>query len=214
MSPARGTGQGRRATARRLAGRAAALLLLLALAFVAGLLWFAAQIPDQSVDNGQPTDGVVVLTGGSARIDEGLTLMANGRARRLLVSGVFPGVSLGDLMQHSSFTEGEVACCVDLGYQAGDTAGNAVETADWMDRNGFRSVTLVTAAYHMPRSLLELQRTLPDAVIVPHPVYPPGFRHDDWWYRSNSTALLVSEYLLAWARGLPAALLREAGAAR
>jgi len=204
---------GRRTTGRRLAARAASLVLLLALAFVTGLLWFAGQIPDSSADDGRPTDGVVVLTGGSARIDEGLALMAGGRAQRLLVSGVFPGVTLAELMQHSAYTEADVSCCVDLGYNADDTAGNAVETTDWMRRNGFRSITLVTAAYHMPRSLLELRRAMPDAVIVPHPVYPQGFRHDDWWYRSNSAALLVSEYakfLFAWVRGLPDMLLREA----
>ena len=82
-----------------------------------------------------------------------------------------------------------------LGYAAGDTEGNAAETAEWMTAEGFTSLRLVTAAYHMPRSLLEFQRALPGATIVAHPVFPPGVKQEGWWNDAGSTGVLVGEYL-------------------
>jgi len=34
------------------------------------------------------------------------------------------------------------------------------------------TLRVVTAAYHMPRALIELRRTLPQVELVPHPVFP------------------------------------------
>src|SRR3546814_9566295 len=35
-------------------------------------------------------------------------------------------------------------CCVDLGFEAADTAGNALETAGWLNAHGYKSIRLVT----------------------------------------------------------------------
>ncbi len=62
-----------------------------------------------------------------------------------------------------------------------------------------------TAAYHMPRSLLEFRRLLPDAEIVLHPVFPDQVKQRDWWRWPGSASLIVSEYstyLVARVRGL------------
>ena len=47
-------------------------------------------------------------------------------------------------------------CCLDIGYLAQDTIGNAEETRAWAQAWGFRRIVVVTSNYHMPRSLLEL----------------------------------------------------------
>ena len=62
---------------------------------------------------------------------------------------------------------------------------------------------LVTATYHMPRSLLEFREAMPGAEILPHPVFSRNFRQSDWWQWRGSALLLAKEYnkyLLAWAR--------------
>jgi hypothetical protein len=46
----------------------------------------------------------------------------------------------------------------------------------------------------MPRALLELKRALPGMRIVEHPVFPAGFRQDDWWRWPGSASLVVLEY--------------------
>ena len=95
-----------------------------------------------------------------------------------------------------------LASRVDIGT-AVDTIGNARETAEWMARQGFTSLRLVTAGYHMPRSLLEFRHALPDATLIPHPVFPEHVKQEDWWAWPGTASLIVGEYskfLLAWLR--------------
>jgi uncharacterized SAM-binding protein YcdF (DUF218 family) len=61
-------------------------------------------------------------------------------------------------------------CCVDLGYDAIDTVGNALETAKWVRAHNYRRVLVVTSNYHMPRSLLELHRIDPETQYVGYPI--------------------------------------------
>ncbi|HEY5597828.1 MAG TPA: YdcF family protein [Kiloniellales bacterium] len=163
-------------------------------AWLAGLVWFTAQLPTTVNDPTRATDAIVVLTGGSGRVLEGIELLAAGRARKLLISGVNPGVDMEGLLRFSQRSPAELECCVTLGYQASSTFGNAIETARWMGENDLHSLRLVTAAYHMPRSLLQFRRAMPEIEIIPHPVFSEHFRQDDWWRWPGSATLIVSEY--------------------
>jgi uncharacterized SAM-binding protein YcdF (DUF218 family) len=181
--------------------------------WLAGLVWFAGAIPHAVADPDSPTDAVVVLTGGRLRIDNGLALLAGGKGRMLFISGVNHGVDLNELLRVSPHVPTWVQCCIVLGYAADNTRGNAAETTEWMHREGYRSLRLVTSAYHMRRSLLEFQRAMPDIRIVPHPVFPEHVRQDAWW-RSRGTALLIigeyHKYLAALLRPWPEKLGPEA----
>ena len=55
----------------------------LAVAFVAGFLWFVATVPTEEVSINRPADGIVVLTGGASRIADAIELLAAGRGKRL-----------------------------------------------------------------------------------------------------------------------------------
>jgi uncharacterized SAM-binding protein YcdF (DUF218 family) len=194
----------------RLAGIPAAIVI----AWVAGLIWFAGQIPEPSPAGveipAEPTDAIVVLTGGSSRLRAGLALLAEGRARKLFVSGVYRGVDVSELLRVARQEPAAVECCIALGYAADNTAGNAVETREWMLREGFKSIRLVTANYHMRRSLLEFHRAMPEMTIVPHHVLPDNFERAEWWWRRATLELVVSEYdkyLAALARPALAAVL-------
>ena len=165
------------------------------LVWSAGLYVFATLIPDSRVPPDEKTDAIVVLTGGAGRIGEGLSLLAAGNARKLFVSGVYRGVDVQALLKLAQRAPGDLECCISLGYAADSTRGNAAETAEWIAREGFRSIRLVTASYHMPRSLLEFRHALPgDVRIVPHPVFPAGFYPDNWWRWRGSARLAISEY--------------------
>ena len=184
-----------------------ALAAVLALGFLwgAGFIWFAASLPDPGAAPDTRTDGIVVLTGGRERLETGLRLLAGGRAEKLLVSGVHPGVDVPELLRVARLPQGQLECCIALGYVAGSTAGNAREAAIWMRQNGYRSLRIVTASYHMRRSMLEFRRAMPDVALVPNPVLPPQFHQDDWWRWPGSASLLAVEYakfLAAFARGV------------
>lgn len=192
--------------------RLGALLLLVAVAWLAGLVAFVSVIPTAGDAPDERTDAVVVLTGGSERLAEGLRLLAAGRAGTLFVSGVGKEVELASLLQGlppgmAPPGTAERACCIVLGHGADNTLGNARETAAWMGSQGFRSLRLVTADYHMPRSLIEFRRAMPDIRIIGHPVFPPQVMRTGWWRWPGTTGLLIGEYdklLLSLARGLVA----------
>ena len=195
-------GAGRRRL-RRL-GLPLALLAALAVLWLGGLVWFTRSIPGQVFDSDSETDAIVVLTGGSLRVQSGLALLAAGKAKKLFVSGVYHSTDVTALLHISRQSPEHVACCIVLGHEADNTFGNALETAQWMRSEGFHSLRLVTASYHMPRSLLEFTRAMPDIKIVPNPVFPERVKHR-WWAWPGTASLIVGEYqkyLLALARPL------------
>jgi uncharacterized SAM-binding protein YcdF (DUF218 family) len=184
---------------------AAGLAATLVAAWVGGLLWFVAAIPDEAADDGGTTDAIVVLTGGVGRLDAGLHLLAEGRARKLFVSGVYRGVDVSQLLRLSRQAPDRLQCCIELGHGAVNTAGNAAETARWMRAQGFGSLRLVTSSYHMPRSVLEFRLALPGAAIIPHPVFSGQVKQAQWWAWPGTASLIVGEYskyLLALLRHL------------
>ncbi|MEE9480368.1 MAG: YdcF family protein [Kiloniellales bacterium] len=178
--------------------------LLCAGLWLAGLVYFATNLPQRVADPARRTDAIVVLTGGSGRLRQAFELLEQDRAQQLFVSGVERSVEVAELLRINRIAPPELACCVVLGYKAGDTRGNALETAAWMGEQGFASLRLVTATYHMPRSLLEFRYAMPEIEILPHPVFTKSFKQADWWRWPGSASLLASEYnkyLLAWLRG-------------
>jgi uncharacterized SAM-binding protein YcdF (DUF218 family) len=170
-----------------IAGGAAGLLAL------AGLVRFA--IPPAAENQPAPTDAIVVLTGASLRLPIGIDLLREGKGRMLFVSGVPRRVNLGEVLRGTGEDVPQwLACCIELGHQAQNTAGNAVETARWVRRGGYHSLRLVTSWYHMPRSLLEFRRAMPDVRIIPHPVFSDAVKQENWWAWRGTAALLISEY--------------------
>jgi len=179
---------------RRLLWSLAAIFGLGFAAWLAGLVWFTSLLPTRVEDTTRGTEAIVVLTGGGGRIAEGLDLLAANRAGKLFISGVGAAVDVQELLRVSKRPQADITCCVALGYKADSTYGNAIETAAWMRDNGLRSLRLVTAAYHMPRSLLQFRRAMPEMEIIPNPVFSANFRPDSWLRWSDSASLIVTEY--------------------
>ncbi len=202
--------------ARRLVELAASLVLALVLFWLVGLWRFATQMPTEVADPDRATDAIVVLTGGRLRLESGLQLLAAGKAKKLFVSGVHPGVEVAELLRATHQPADNVPCCIELGHNADNTVGNARETAEWMKAEGFHSLRLVTANYHMARSLVEFSRAMPDAEIVPNPVFPEILQSPNWWLAPGAVDLVVSEYnkyLFTLVRPLLPAALTPAGLA-
>lgn len=140
-------------------------------------------------------DGIVVLTGGAERIPNGIALLAAGRASRMLISGVNPQVSEAAVARDKPSLAAFNGCCVDFGREAADTIGNAAEARKWVEAHGFRSVMVVTSAYHIPRSLAEFAEALPDRTLIPYPVVRSELGLDAWWRNPAAARLLGAEYL-------------------
>ena len=165
-----------------------------AVALVVGFAGFAESIVNAAPPLDARAQGIVVLTGGTARIDGALQLLVEGHAERLLISGVNPTVTLalGQGCRSSSFAV--LDCCVDLDRQAQNTIGNAVETRHGRIARGFSSLIVVTSDYHMPRSHDRARRGDARQGLIAFPVSNPELHLGDWWRDPDAFGLLLREY--------------------
>jgi uncharacterized SAM-binding protein YcdF (DUF218 family) len=187
--------------ARLVLNLSASVIAFAAVAWGVGLLWFTAVIPETVADKTTHTDAIVVLTGGSERIETGLALLDEGLADHLFVSGVGEQVKTGDLLPRTPSVRTEIREKITVGTAANNTPGNALETAAWARTMNVQSIRLVTAAYHMRRSLLEFHAAMPGVAIVPHAVFPANVK-SDWWRWPGTASLFAREYtkfLATWA---------------
>ena len=151
--------------------RFATVLALLALAWALGLAWFVATLPEPLASLPlRQVDGIVVLTGSGGRIDQGIRALRGGLGARMLITGVNPSIAPGTLRNALGSASELFDCCIDLGRQAANTAGNAREAREWAERHGFRSLEVITTDLHMRRSMLEFRRAMPELTLYPHPI--------------------------------------------
>jgi uncharacterized SAM-binding protein YcdF (DUF218 family) len=160
-----------------------------------GFLWFVSQVSTKEVALDRTADGIVVLTGGSSRVNDAFELLASKRGRRLLITGVNPGTNPVEISRVMPEHRRLFACCVDLDHQAVNTLGNAIGAKRWTEEKRFKSLIIVTSAYHMPRALAELEHQLPGVELVPFPVVSDRSRAQRWWTHPPTAKLLFSEYL-------------------
>ncbi len=175
------------------------LLVIVVAAAVAGFAVFAEQTTRREPPDPPPrADGVVALTGaGGARISTAMALLDQGAAARLLITGVNPTTTNEDIRRIANGSAAKFDCCVDLDRSARTTVGNAREAAAWARAHGYRSLILVTSDFHMPRSVLELQRAqgMSEVEITPYPVRAADVSGRPWWRDLTASRRLVTEYV-------------------
>lgn len=176
-----------------------ALSLIAPSLWLGGLTWFAGDLASMTVDDIEAADGIVVLTGGGQRITAALDLVAAGKGKRLLITGVNAETDNQSLRRVAGGHDRMFECCVDIDRQALNTAGNARQAALWARANGYRSLTVVTALYHMPRSLFEFARAMPDLEIAAFPVDAGNVGAGPWrsWTAARLTVLEYNKYLFS-----------------
>lgn len=171
--------------------------------YLLGFVLFVTCLPKAPGDL-HHIQGIVALTGGEMRIDAAYRLFRRGVGHRLLISGVYPGTSREKLMDmvgqavpaHTSDEQREKAerdRDIDIGYAAENTLGNARETAAWARFYRFNTLLIVTARYHMPRTLSEFREALPGVTLVPYPIDPESIPRD-WWRHTHAIRVLHGEY--------------------
>lgn len=172
----------------------------LAVLYGFGFLIFLLALPNpESVSpDGVAADAIVVLTGEGLRLPVAVDLLQRGAGKRLLISGVNPSIDKAELGSHLGGGPA-FECCTDLGFEAIDTHGNALETAAWARVHGYHSLVVVTGYDHMPRSLLELSAAMPEIELIPYPVGQPEGRSliDGRLPRLNGE---YAKYLASWVR--------------
>jgi uncharacterized SAM-binding protein YcdF (DUF218 family) len=144
------------------------LIVIVLLAWILGFVWFAVALPQPMDDerDGAQADAIIVPTGGPGRIERGVAVLDEGQARMMLVTGVSTQVTPDEFAAQFDVPMSLMECCITLGYDAVDTRGNARETSRWVADNDLRRLRLVTTDWHMRRAAGELERTLPDSIVI------------------------------------------------
>src|SRR6185312_6621326 len=162
---------------------------------IIGFIVFANGVDREHSEPQRSADGIAVLTGGMSRIDEAMTLLAEGKAKRVLITGVNRTTTTEELKELASQGDQYFTCCVDIDKEARNTIDNATETSEWVALHHYGSIIVVTSNYHMPRALAELARVMPGVTLIPYSVVDNNVHLERWWTYPGTTRLLLSEYL-------------------
>lgn len=170
-------------------------LMLVLILLIVGFVLFATGLDRTQHDPEGTAGGITVLTGGKARIAEAMRLLSQGKARRVLITGVHRTTTKETLKEFAQEGNQLFTCCVDIDHEARNTIDNAAETREWVAQKGYRSLIVVTSNYHMPRALAELGRAMPGVTLIPYSVVDNNVQLERWWLYPGTTKLLFSEYL-------------------
>jgi len=162
---------------------------------VGGFFWFITRIPSREVRLDRDADGIVVLTGAAARIPDGIELLAAGRGKRLLITGVHRATRAREIARLTPLYSNYFSCCIDLDRSALNTFGNAVEARRWAHEHDFKSLIIVTSNWHIQRAMVELRYQLPDVALIPYPVVSRRVKPETWWSTGDNARLIIAEYL-------------------
>lgn len=171
-------------------------LTLISLIWFVGFLYFISVIPGERQGEFDMNDAIIVLTGGDKRIETGFNLLKEDVAPELFITGVDTRVKrLEELKQLYVDLDPLYKSRITVGQEASDTIGNAFEVKQWLSsKNATKKIVLVTANYHMPRSVLIFKTVLPTLDITPCPVFPPKFNLNTFIPDRRTLVLALQEY--------------------
>ena len=172
-------------------------IAILVLIWTIGLFAFADRVRGYA-PAAEPAraDAIVALTGPSAeRVNAAIRLLEQDKGQRVLISGVNREVRRQELRALTPGSNRLFNCCVDLGFEAEDTTGNAQEIAAWADAKGYDSLIVVTSDYHMPRALTEIRAAAPGVELTPYAVETPSLDNSRWWKAAVTARRMTLEYM-------------------
>jgi uncharacterized SAM-binding protein YcdF (DUF218 family) len=172
-------------------------IAILVLIWLIGLFVFAERVRGYTpAPEPERADAIVALTGPSAeRVNAAIRLLEQDKGKRVLISGVNREVRRQELRALTPGSNRLFNCCVDLGFEAEDTIGNAQEIAAWADAKGYDSLIVVTSDYHMPRALTEIRAAAPGVQLTAYAVETPSLDNSRWWRAAVTARRMTLEYL-------------------
>lgn len=174
--------------------RTIGLFIITFVMWLGGLVWFIDDMPQGSPAPQTKTKAIVVLTGGNNRISEGLRLLSQKKSPTLMISGVQKGTPLQAVIKASGYQGAVNHRRIALDYNSTTTVENARNVAKWCRQKKISSIRLVTANYHMKRTLIEFNHSLKNVKIIPHAVNPLDSSRNSWCKDYKVFCLYMNEY--------------------
>ena len=139
-------------------------MMLFLISMLIGFYFFKLHMSDLSNEQDicDPNQIIIVITGGTSRIDSAVRLLNNNCGNLMLISGVYSGFNKRYLQQHFSITDDKIKQ-VFLGYEANNTEGNAKEALIFLALHERTDpILLITNDYHIPRAKLLFKHFIHD----------------------------------------------------
>ena len=170
--------------------------------FFIGLFNYQEKILSLKEYSPKRASNIVILTGGSNRIKDGLKIINNFNKLdlkniKLLISGTgkgFTKLSVNKILSKKIDFYSFIKCCIELDSKSKNTYSNAIQTKKWADKNNINQFILITSNYHMPRALLELREQIPSIKIFEYPINPTKHEIKNWIYSFETFFLVFVEY--------------------
>ncbi len=162
---------------------------------------FKENILISSKYNKKDSNNIVILTGGTNRIKDGLKIIKDFRKSKkkiykILVSGTGAGFTKNSLRNQlgPNFNTHLIKCCIDLDNVSKNTFTNATETFKWTQKKDIKEFILITSNYHMPRALLEFKNIMPNLKIHTYAIIPKKHDIKNWLSSYQTFGLVFTEY--------------------
>ena len=177
------------------------ILILILVYFLISLFNFKEKILSLQKHSVTLNSNIVILTGGSNRIKDGLKIINNvdifTKANlKILISGTGKGFTKKSLKEMLTLNINLklLECCIELESISKDTYSNASETYKWVKMNNINKFILITSNYHMPRAILEFKNKMPNLEISTYPITPKSHDITNWLNSSETFSLIFIEY--------------------
>ena len=179
-----------------------AVFISLIICFFVGLIDYQERILSLKEYSPKRASNIVILTGGSNRIKNGLKIIKSLENSavvntKLLISGTGKGFTISNvkkLLPKNKFLNIFIKCCVELDNKSLNTHSNAIETLKWAKKNNIKTFILITSNYHMPRAALEFNARMPNFEIITHPITPKKNDVSNWMHSFETFSLIFIEY--------------------
>jgi uncharacterized SAM-binding protein YcdF (DUF218 family) len=178
------------------------IFIIIFIYFCTGLLKYKEEVQSLKEYSIKEAANVVILTGGSNRIKEGLKLIKGFSKLELmnidiLISGTGKGFTksnISELLLKNDLLNMFIECCLELDSKSKNTRSNALETLKWVNKNSIKQLILITSNYHMPRAFLEFKNKMPNLKIIKYPITPEKHNINNWIYSYETFSLIFLEY--------------------
>ena len=167
--------------------------------FLIGLIEYKDKILSNITYVSNKSSNIVILTGGTNRIKDGLKIVnkfekSSTFNSKILVSGTGKGFTKMSLAKNIDFDFNLIECCIELDNISTNTYSNAFETLKWVKKNNISEFILITSNYHMPRAFLEFKYRMPNLKIFTYPITPKKHNINNWLSSFQTFSLVLSEY--------------------
>ena len=167
--------------------------------FLIGLVEYKDKILSNITYISKKSSNIVILTGGTNRIKDGLKIVnkfekSSTFNSKILVSGTGKGFTKMSLAKNIDFDFNLIECCIELDSISTNTYSNAFETLKWVKKNNISEFILITSNYHMPRAFLEFKYRMPNLKIFTYPITPKKHNINNWLGSFQTFSLVLSEY--------------------